>query len=465
MACVICACALNNAARTAVTCFKCEFVACKACVRQYLMTCHAKPKCMNCSQPFMLNYLVTNLNRSWVNETYKPVLQENFMGAELGLLPETTPFAEAEKERRALKKQSLEYQQRIAKLAAQIKRYEYAIIANRYRIRGEPVPARFLNDLTTGPSVTIDVKKRYIMACPSQGCKGFLSSGYKCSLCEKHVCSDCLVVKAEGHACVESDRLSAELIKHDTRPCPTCGQRIFKIDGCDQMFCTNRVDGAVCGTAFSWKTGAKETGVIHNPHFYELQRQQGVAIRNVGDVQCGGMPNLGPFLHGLDTIEDMRALGFRAEVRTKHRHLSEMIVYTVNDVRERLRRFTDTRDLRVQYMLNDITADKFRELLFKHYKEHQKLTELYHIMELISVSSIETFIDLVETMPRRIDPGQADTLFGYIQERLKALDGIRLYVNEQLKLVSINYNCTVRVFNPDFAQVSKKYTISGGECR
>ena len=52
------------------------------------------------------------------------------------------------------------------------------------------------------------------------------------------------------------------------------------VKNCDQMWCTQ------CHTAFSWKTGKIET-TIHNPHFYEWQRQNGTVVRNPNDIECG----------------------------------------------------------------------------------------------------------------------------------------------------------------------------------
>jgi hypothetical protein len=73
------------------------------------------------------------------------------------------------------------------------------------------------------------------------------------------------------------------MIDAETRACPKCGARVFKISGCNQMFCT-----ACNDCAFDWVTGRIET-VIHNPHYYEFQRQLngGQAPRVPGDILCG----------------------------------------------------------------------------------------------------------------------------------------------------------------------------------
>jgi hypothetical protein len=135
-------------------------------------------------------------------------------------------------------------------------------------------------------------KREFIMKCPDDGCRGFLSTAYKCGICSKWTCPDCMVVigleKDGAHTCDPNTVESAKAIKSETRPCPKCGTRIFKIDGCDQMWCV--MEG--CGTAFSWNTGQIVTGRVHNPHYYEWLRRNGggAAPREAGDIPCGGIP-------------------------------------------------------------------------------------------------------------------------------------------------------------------------------
>jgi hypothetical protein len=126
-----------------------------------------------------------------------------------------------------------------------------------------------------------------VVKCIVPDCKGYLDNDYKCGLCHIHVCKECHVELEEGHTCNPDNIASVKAIAEETKPCPTCQTRIFKIIGCDQMFCTQ------CHTAFSWETGMIETGRLHNPHYYEWvrARNRGNAPREMGDVPCGGVPS------------------------------------------------------------------------------------------------------------------------------------------------------------------------------
>jgi hypothetical protein len=79
------------------------------------------------------------------------------------------------------------------------------------------------------------------------------------------------VIQSEEHECKEEDIKTWEELKKSTRPCPKCNVRIYKINGCDQMWCVH------CNTAFSWRRGTIEYGSVHNPHYFDWLFKGGVA--------------------------------------------------------------------------------------------------------------------------------------------------------------------------------------------
>ncbi len=136
-------------------------------------------------------------------------------------------------------------------------------------------------------------KAEFTRKCTHPECKGWLSTAWKCSLCTNYSCPNCFVVVGQvragspesTHTCNEDDISTASMIRKSTKPCPKCGEGIEKKDGCDMMFCTS------CTTPFEWSTGKIVThGRIHNPHYYEWLGRTGTAVREHGDIPCGGIP-------------------------------------------------------------------------------------------------------------------------------------------------------------------------------
>ena len=128
---------------------------------------------------------------------------------------------------------------------------------NEYRL------SRDLHRAKRGEDTTIK-KKKFIKKCPADGCEGYLSTAWKCGVCDVWVCPDCEeeigFTKDLEHTCKPDILASAKLIKKETKPCPECNRPISKNGGCNQMWCTQ------CQCAFNWRTGHRINGVIHNPH-------------------------------------------------------------------------------------------------------------------------------------------------------------------------------------------------------
>lgn len=143
-----------------------------------------------------------------------------------------------------------------------------------------------------------------IWPCPRQGCRALLNAESKCVVCETQVCAKCHAVlngkdteavSADEHKCKKDDVMSLQAILKSSQACPRCRIRIYKTEGCDQMWCTQ------CHTAFSYETGAQIHGQIHNPHYFQQlargeikedergagQYQHGAAFAGV-EFQVGG---------------------------------------------------------------------------------------------------------------------------------------------------------------------------------
>ena len=78
---------------------------------------------------------------------------------------------------------------------------------------------------------------------------------------------------------------TVKYLQKDTKPCPKCGARISKVDGCDQMWCVG------CKCTFSWNTGKIQTGgVLHNPEYYRWMREQNIQPPQRTTVDANGLP-------------------------------------------------------------------------------------------------------------------------------------------------------------------------------
>lgn len=224
-------------------------------------------------------------------------------------------------------------------------------------------------EIETTETAVKKVARTFLKGCPVADCRGFLSTQWKCGLCETKVCKDCHEPTTEDHLCDPDKVKSVELIEKETRPCPKCASLIYKVSGCDQMFCTE------CQTPFSWKTGQIETGHIHNPHYFEWARKNGTTIPRAG---------AGILVCGMDNNAIREALFARTHWRIPDsdekkqndalRSRYQLIEHMRHRVIERRRMIDDIftedskRALRVQYLVKEITQEDWKKILQE--KEH-----------------------------------------------------------------------------------------------
>ena len=290
------------------------------------------------------------------------------------------------------------------------------------------------------------VKREFLMKCPAEDCRGFLSTAYKCGVCEAFTCSDCLEVlgpsKDVEHTCNKDSVESAKAIKKETRPCPKCAARIFKIDGCDQMWCT--VDG--CNTAFSWNTGHIVTGRVHNPHYYEWLRRNGggTAPREAGDIPCGGMPHAWHFTRSV--------IGTTFHADQKNRILD--IHRCVTDIEERLRQYPArpdplmNKDINVLYLMNRMTeADWQRNLEHTEAKFNRK-KEIGQIMQTLVTAAADTLQGIYVSLQ-----GERTGSKWILQQAVPELESLRIYTNGALRTLAKSLHMAVPQIDAQWAWI------------
>lgn len=429
--CPICADTYTGTLRKEVCCAFCSFTSCNVCTKKYLCDGVLDPHCMSCRRAWTDEFLDANFSRAWRTGLYKKHREDILVEREMAILPTRQARVEAFSKRK-------ETETAMATLSKQIRELETQITAlnrqqgvqsawyHRYNAEfmGQTVPAWTMAYTHPQGGGAVEKKERaqFIMKCPDEGCRGFLSSAYKCGTCANWFCSDCLVKKGEDkdapHTCDEKLKETVALIIKESKPCPKCGQRISKIDGCDQMWCTE------CHTAFSWTTGKVVNGVVHNPHYYEFLRQQGggAAPRVAGDLPCGGVP----YYHVLMT--NMRGLpaSIINEVSEAHRTISE-----VNDQRvgQYQGAFTqeDNGDLGVRYLLREITKEEMKKELAKRESKRNKQMAIRAILEMFALTGAE----MLQRFTR--DPKLTLT---QAQEVVTELRALRDYANDSLYKIS-----------------------------
>ena len=438
--CLVCCEQFNKSTRKEIKCQNCDYSACKTCIRTFLVSQSKDPHCLNCKVAITRDDLVVNLNRSFVDKEYRTNREKVLTDLEMSKMPDTMLYAEQIKQSKILEKENAILNDKIKEYLELIRKAKSKVNRNIYKIAH---PDR---DIQGNTISTSGERKQFIMACPDANCRGFLSSAYKCGLCNLFTCPDCLMIigenKNEEHKCCEDNVKSAELIKKETRPCPVCGDRIFKIEGCDQMFCTSvRKDGkGICQTAFSWKTGKIETGTIHNPHYYALLKEQNNLVRNPGDVVCGGVPDIRRIGHILtimmskskldnayrltqgnqDLLIHHTNIQILADIYGIHQLVSEINQYELANLRRDVTRLNDNRDIRVKYLLKEISKEELGKLVNKNDIIRQKKMELLNVMEIIGATGIEFLNDLFGSYKLNINhPGTVG--FG-INEPIRLLD-------------------------------------------
>jgi len=134
-----------------------------------------------------------------------------------------------------------------------------------------------LNHNTTEKKEIVFKKK-----CFTPECRGYIFDE-SCLVCEKMYCHKCNAEKTdEDHECKKNDLESASYLRQNCKNCPKCNTFVFKVDGCDHMFCV------ACKCFFSWNTLTVFNKAVGNPDYYRYIRDNNLSTKDfdVNPAEC-----------------------------------------------------------------------------------------------------------------------------------------------------------------------------------
>lgn len=236
-----------------------------------------------------------------------------------------------------------------------------------------------LPDVRQGNGMLANIMRQ----CPVATCNGhFMVGDYQCGTCKLMICKSCGEIETESHICDPTVIESLAAIQKMAKHCPKCGVSIEKIDGCDQMFCTD------CKTAFDWVTLKVINSGIENPHYFEWIRSLNEELpREVNDIPCGGLPSYQDVIRANEAILKNAGIDRKSGIYNLNSMTLVSFQIFVDEIHETiipsLLREKDNTDLRIRFMCGDIDKSTFTTSIFKRHNKRLKSERDVQIYQLI----------------------------------------------------------------------------------
>jgi hypothetical protein len=348
---------------------------------------------MNCKRVWTREFLDDRFPKQFINTELKLHREAILFEREKNLLPQTQENIKILNEQKQIDSQIEVIHSQIDQLHTQIAELECK-----------------KNSLSPNQPVK-EYHNEVVSPCPYDNCRGFVELNYRCGTCSRTVCRDCHDCREDAdHKCDAATIDSLRLMNEETKRCPNCAVRIFKVSGCDQMWCTH------CNIAFDWKTGEKVKGIIHNPHYYEYVEK-----------------NLQPRCHDQDfpsDIELKRALdtiGCPIELRCQIVEVYRYMIWYHQVELPRLPTRYDHElnlDLRIRYLTQEISEEEFKTKLQRRQKDVEKKIEYRDIGE--------TYVYLLNDVFRSfLENREVDALIHHIKGVTQQAQDAIMFLNKR----------------------------------
>ena len=385
--CSVCTETFNTTSRGRVECPQCKKDACRSCYRRYFTSRFQEPCCMHCSVAFKMEHIHDSFPKSFWTNDYKKHREQILFSLEMSQCAATLPYVE------------MASLHDVASAELRACRVEIAALTEQLKQKKRQERALLVRVQATEPDTRQVVKTNapeYHVPCGTPQCRGFVSKGSPtCACCHQNTCHRCHQTVAvpthgletfetgtEPHVCAEDNLATVQELRRNAKQCPECRVYISKVDGCDQMFCVS------CHTAFSWNTGQRIDGPIHNPHYFEVRARLGNdVVANPGNPPrqqqgCDAFPSINELRreanHGRRLEPDAVELTYRYAL-----HLRDVACPHLR-LLGREYSFNTNRAHRVEWMRKKLTDEQFRRHLHRNDKRARYNTELLSLFQMFT---------------------------------------------------------------------------------
>ena len=278
--CGVCMSNYTAIIRKKCVCKYCKSDTCSKCIERYLIERNEDAHCLHCRVNYNDTTLLEICTKTYLKNTYFKHRQEILINKERANLPglqsvavEVRASREAKTQIKTIKDNIIElnellnkkmdekllnaqdyiggrksinvFEMKLSEINQEIKDIKEAIqvsrnsindIYNKFNILIAENAENTGNIENMNTLIGIEEKRKFIRRCTRDNCQGFLSTAWKCGICEYYSCSKCFKTKTkiqdDPHECQKEDIETANLIKKDSKPCPNCGEFIMKSSGC-----------------------------------------------------------------------------------------------------------------------------------------------------------------------------------------------------------------------------------------
>ena len=400
-------------------CKYCNYEVCKSCVSKYLVSSINEAECMNCHKYFDREYLLHLCGKSWYNNIYKPSRESVMFEREKTMFSESLPFVDLYKHGEKLGTMIEELNTNLKECEQKIKKYsnmksKIQSDINKLRNTRESYARQIRTGVITTGSVKKDVaapvKTAFYVKCAYKDCDGIVNDKSVCVKCDKQMCKKCYEPSIDNHECDENTIATIEMMKKDTKPCPSCNIPIYKISGCYQMWCT------VCHITFHYNTGEILKEVIHNPHYVEWMANN--SIRQGGGGDCNLYNSITRVVSSQYNKESVM------NVYRMSRHIAHVLL---PDAEQNITKFAggnNIREHRVKYLVGSTNEKTYKQKLFMNYKQLSRWTDTRNYLQLIQDGFTSITMEFIDKPDIHLFRTKLENLLAFINEDSNRLASI-----------------------------------------